>query len=367
MNTSPNFLVTHGLLKRIWSNHSVLELHHQLRIELRNGWILIRDRTVKNKKNSGFISIPAPDQEREIMIELLDGSQASIRALPRSVRPGIEIASKLRIDPIPFRKEAPEESAIRKVLIGISTVMILACIAFSLNDMTEKVDSPDERLIPKKFAKLILTRPTAKTASSSPGGAAVSRAFRSKSVQKNLRTILQGGLSRYSILETGRSIREISGKMDQQGKGILASFGKETDRAFASLSSGGAKSGIPTTISGQGTGQLEIGLNFHDAIVEEGLTREEVAKVIHSHLNEIRYCYESAILSDPSLAGKVLIDFRIGSRGSVDSAQTTGDSMSRPDVGRCLVSKLKNWKFPSPRGGVQVAVTYPFLFKSVNR
>ena len=155
--------------------------------------------------------------------------------------------------------------------------------------------------------------------------------------------------------------------MDQHGRNILATLGKETDRAIGSLGSLGTRSGIGTTISGQGSGQLEIGLNFHDATVDEGLTREEVAKVIHSHINEIRYCYESAILSDPSLAGKVLIDFRIGSRGAVDSAQTAGDSMNNSNVSRCLVAKLKNWKFPSPRGGVQVAVSYPFLFKSVNR
>ena len=117
----------------------------------------------------------------------------------------------------------------------------------------------------------------------------------------------------------------------------------------------------------QGNGQFEVGLITQDAVVDEGLTKEEVAKVIHSHMNEIRYCYESAILKDPTLAGKVLIDFKINANGVVPSAGIAENSISDGQVGNCLTNKLRTWKFPQPRGGVVVAVSYPFIFKSLSR
>jgi len=46
----------------------------------------------------------------------------------------------------------------------------------------------------------------------------------------------------------------------------------------------------------QGQGNTMISLNTREFLVDEGLSRDEVGKVIHAHLAEIRYCYESAML-----------------------------------------------------------------------
>ena len=140
-----------------------------------------------------------------------------------------------------------------------------------------------------------------------------------------------------------------------------------SQKAIHGLGTGVTGNGIGASIQGQGSGQLEIGIHYQEASVDEGLTKEEVAKVIHRHLNEIRYCYESAIHQDPSLSGKVLVDFMIGSKGSVSTAQAAENTMKDQQVSHCLIGKLRSWRFPAPRGGVQVAVTYPFLFRSVSR
>ncbi len=176
-------------------------------------------------------------------------------------------------------------------------------------------------------------------------------------------------------MATGRSIQSLSQKILSQTNEAGAGLEKKTGAMLGAMNTGnfqigsenGYGSGNGTNVKGQGTGHLEIGLNLKDATVDEGLTKEEVAKVIHSHMNEIRYCYESAILADPSLSGKVLVDFKIGSTGGVATAAAAENTMNNVQVGGCLVGKLKNWKFPQPRGGVMVAVSYPFIFKSLTR
>lgn len=132
-------------------------------------------------------------------------------------------------------------------------------------------------------------------------------------------------------------------------------------------SENGYGSGTGVNVNGQGKGQIEIGLNAADATVDEGLTKEEVARVIHSHMQEIRYCYESAIIKDATLAGKLLVDFKINGNGVVPNAAISEATLHDAQVTNCLVGKLKTWKFPNPRGGVMVAVSYPFIFKSLSR
>ncbi|AKQ68764.1 Alpha-amylase [Myxococcus hansupus] len=92
--------------------------------------------------------------------------------------------------------------------------------------------------------------------------------------------------------------------------------------------------------------------------------REAVARVINSHLNEVHGCYERALLKDPGLAGKVVLEWTIGTNGRVVAAKTKSSTLRNASVESCILSNLKSWTFPSPKGGV-VIITYPFLFNSV--
>ena len=53
--------------------------------------------------------------------------------------------------------------------------------------------------------------------------------------------------------------------------------------------------------------------------------------------------------------------FVIGGRGTVVTAKTATTTMGNVQVERCLVSRVKTWQFPAPKGGG--IVTYPFVFK----
>lgn len=94
------------------------------------------------------------------------------------------------------------------------------------------------------------------------------------------------------------------------------------------------------------------------------IDREAVAKTVNSHLQEVRACYERALLKDPSLAGKVVLEWTISTSGTVTTAKTKTSTLRNSSVESCILSSLKTWKFPAAKGG-QVIVSYPFMFNSV--
>lgn len=112
----------------------------------------------------------------------------------------------------------------------------------------------------------------------------------------------------------------------------------------------------------KGGGQSELGLDA-PARVDGGLDREVIRRVILSHRAQIRYCYEKELASRADLEGRVLVEFVIAADGRVTSARAAEDTLATPAVGQCLVSKVRTWTFPQPKGGGVVVVSYPFMFK----
>jgi TonB family protein len=103
-----------------------------------------------------------------------------------------------------------------------------------------------------------------------------------------------------------------------------------------------------------------------EADVEGGLDPELIASFIKSRIGEILYCYERQLSSNPNLYGKVGVRFIIGATGAVDSTRILQSSLQNAAVEGCITQKISKWKFPTPKGGTQVVVTYPFIFKNTN-
>lgn len=103
-----------------------------------------------------------------------------------------------------------------------------------------------------------------------------------------------------------------------------------------------------------------------EALVEGGLTKDQIAAVINRHIGEVIYCYEKGLQVKPNLAGRVGAKFVINGSGRVSMAQVNGSSLNDPKVEGCIMSRLRNWPFPKPIGGVNVKVQYPFVLKRVS-
>ena len=106
------------------------------------------------------------------------------------------------------------------------------------------------------------------------------------------------------------------------------------------------------------------GMTTGDPIILGALDKSVIDRVIKQHLAQIRYCYQKELNKNPSLYGKIVIKFVIAKDGSVSSAKTNTTSMNNPIVENCICQRFMRFKFPQPKGGGIVIVTYPFVFKS---
>jgi len=146
------------------------------------------------------------------------------------------------------------------------------------------------------------------------------------------------------------------------GKGGVGTLGAEILRGRG----GGGIGAMGAGGIGKGTigGMVTHATSRSVGVPQGNIDREAVAKVINAHLQEVRACYERALLKDPGLAGKVVLEWTIGTTGVVAAAKTKSSTLRNSAVEGCILSALKSWHFPQPRGGV-VIISYPFLFNSV--
>lgn len=95
-----------------------------------------------------------------------------------------------------------------------------------------------------------------------------------------------------------------------------------------------------------------------------GLPKADIAKVIRRNIPRFRHCYEKELNANPNLAGKVAVTFTIGPTGSVIATAVRETSIDDAKVEGCVLRTMQSLKFPQPKGGGVVIVTYPFVFQS---
>lgn len=94
------------------------------------------------------------------------------------------------------------------------------------------------------------------------------------------------------------------------------------------------------------------------------LSKEEIQKVINQHIGEIQYCYEKQLRTQPGLSGRVVLDWTVNLQGKVTVVKIAQSTLASSDATNCMMTKLKSWKFPNPRGGA-VSIVFPFVFNTV--
>jgi TonB family protein len=160
-----------------------------------------------------------------------------------------------------------------------------------------------------------------------------------------------------------------SGAGDQRGAGGLTARGSGP----GGLGGVGLGLGGSAGVGGRAPGAADLGgLRPRETTrvipgkttVVGGLDRDVIARVIQRHQSEIKFCYEAELQRDPSLGGKVAVAWTIDPGGSVSEAAVSESSMGSAAVERCILDRLRRWRFPEPRGGGVVAVTFPWIFKA---
>ena len=98
------------------------------------------------------------------------------------------------------------------------------------------------------------------------------------------------------------------------------------------------------------------------------MSKETVMEGIATMRPAVKECYEKILEEFPDAEGTVKLSFTIvGSEGQghVDLEKVLESStLYEEDLHDCLIQELRNVEFPTPEGGGEVKVTYPFRFKS---
>ncbi len=111
-----------------------------------------------------------------------------------------------------------------------------------------------------------------------------------------------------------------------------------------------------------GHGRANVSVPAGDPVVSGGLTSQEIMAVIRANLNQIRHCYETLLQRSPNAAGKMTVNFTIGTNGRVTDVNVGASTISDSTMRGCVTGAVRRWPFPQPRGGQPVSVNYPFVF-----
>ena len=246
-----------------------------------------------------------------------------------------------------------------------------------------KAETKEDELIPAQFAHVVMRPAAAASSSTQESGraapkkaqeTAVAQAFRSKALTSAVSGLLKGGMSKLlaqsnlMVANPSQSRGLFGSKSSLETADVRSAATAPGEVKIAAWGGTGAAvygKGESKGVTGQGGGQVSLDLS--DSVVEEGLTKDEVGEVIHKHLSEIRYCYETSLMRVPDLEGKMMSSFVINGGGIVRSSSVKSSTLNDARLEDCILRRLASWKFPKPKGGVDVPVTYPFVFKALGR
>jgi len=93
----------------------------------------------------------------------------------------------------------------------------------------------------------------------------------------------------------------------------------------------------------------------------QGLSPEQIRRVVMSRSGAFQACYEIASAHDPTLKGSVGVSFSISPGGSVASASITGSSLNNPHVEGCILRQFNRLQFPT--ADKPTGASFPFAFR----
>lgn len=193
------------------------------------------------------------------------------------------------------------------------------------------------------------------------------------------------------LMHDGKVIVALGSRADESdslaGGGAIDPFGGTLGATggFAGASSVGGPGGPgggPGGVLGGGTlgkdtrrGVGDIGLVNRDIVpvaiasnasVSGKLDRETVQQIIRRNMGGIKWCYQDALGRTSTLRGKVTLKFVILPNGRVDGPSASPDSGAINDATmlECIRNKVSRLRFPSPKDGGIVQVSYPVHLKT---
>ena len=92
----------------------------------------------------------------------------------------------------------------------------------------------------------------------------------------------------------------------------------------------------------------------------QGLSAEQIARVVRARSGAFRACYESAAARDPKLQGGITVSFTVNTTGGV-TARIASSSLANPRVESCVLRMFNRLHFPS--ADKPTSANWPLVFR----
>ena len=160
------------------------------------------------------------------------------------------------------------------------------------------------------------------------------------------------------------SVLDLRGKsslssVDKSGKNLKTiSIGKvRTDRG---RKEGYGQSNTPLSFKSETS---FVDFQGREAEFSGVIDREAIRRVIQMNKGAIKGCYDLALNRNEKLYGKLVLHWDIEEDGKVARSGVVENTLKDKLMVRCILNRLKLWKFPlPPRGQIGRVVGYPFVF-----
>jgi len=86
-----------------------------------------------------------------------------------------------------------------------------------------------------------------------------------------------------------------------------------------------------------------------------------LSRFINLRKGSIQGCYEQQLKRSPTLRGKLVVRFTIGTRGQILEVSIDQDTLGSDELASCITRLVKAWRLPFTPDA-DTTVTFPFLF-----
>lgn len=85
--------------------------------------------------------------------------------------------------------------------------------------------------------------------------------------------------------------------------------------------------------------------------------------VVVKGIGGVQACYERALAAGHQGGGKVIFDWTISTSGAVSDVRQHRSTLRSASAVRCIMRRIRAWRFPRPGCGGAVQVRFPFVFR----
>lgn len=130
---------------------------------------------------------------------------------------------------------------------------------------------------------------------------------------------------------------------------------------MGSIDTSGGK-GVKAGLSGKRRTKVTASVQRGQGEIQGFCKTGDIQRVVQARAAGIKFCYESELQRDPSLAGKVVLNWIINPEGAVSRVYVVSSSLNSRKVEDCMLRQVRRWTFTKPEGG-QCSVNFPFVFR----